>query len=222
MGMLSRISALFGRSDEDALSVPPMDGVFKPNALLDAAEHVLDLPAIDNLAVSADGGLHCSSGNALFRIDLQGRTPHLIRAFDDPIRMIATRPSGGFAIAAEGMGLAIMDEAGGFHLVDLPTDQSACITAGVFEDDDTLLLAVGSRQHSMSDWKRDLMSHGTSGLVIRHTITTGRTEILESSLAFPYGLARLADGAIAATMSRSPSMSSKAWAITGRAASAAR
>jgi hypothetical protein len=201
MGMFSRISALFGRSDEDALSVPPMDGVFKPNALLDAAEPVLDLPAIDNLAVSADGRLHCSSGNALLRIDLQGRTAHLIRAFDGPISMIATRPSGGFAIAAEGMGLGIVDQAGGFHPLDLPDHHAACVTAGLFEDDDTLLLAVGSKQHAMSHWKRDLMSHGASGLVIRHSITTGRTEILESGLAFPYGLAHLSDGAIATTES---------------------
>ncbi len=199
--MFSRISALFGRSDEDALSVPPIDGALKPNTLLDTAERVLDLPDIDNLAASADGGLHCSSGNRLFRIDLQSRTASLVREFDGPISMLAARPAGGLAVAVEGAGLAIVDKAGAIRSIDLPDDHASCLTAGLFEDDDTLLLAVGSRQHTMSDWKRDLMSHGATGLVIRHTISTGQTDILESGLAFPYGLARLPDGAIAATES---------------------
>lgn len=199
--MFSRISALFGRNDEDALSVPPMDGVFKPNSLLDAAERVLDLPAIDNLAATADGALHCSSGNRLFRVDLQARTTKLIGEFDGPISMLAARPAGGLAVAVEGAGLAIVDETGTTRSIGLPHDHAACLTAGLFENDDTLLLAVGSRQHAMSDWKRDLMSHGASGLIIRHTISTGQTEILESGLAFPNGLARLPDGAIAAAES---------------------
>ncbi|WP_411036374.1 hypothetical protein [Shinella sp. BYT-45] len=201
MGIFSRISELFGGSDEDGLSVPPMDGVFKPNTRLDTAERVLELPAIDNLAASAEGALHCSSDNSLFRVDLQSRTAGLVREFDGPISMIAARPSGGLAIAVEGAGLAVIDEAGAVHSIGLPQDHAACLTAGLFEDDDTLLLAVGSRQNAVSDWKRDLMSHGASGLVIRHSIASGRTDILESGLAFPYGLARLPDGAIAVTES---------------------
>lgn len=201
MGIFSRIRALFGGGDEDGLSVPPMDGVFKPNTRLDTAERVLDLPAIDNLAVCADGALHCSSGNRLLRIDPHGRTASLVHAFDGPISMIAARPGGDLAVAVEGTGLAIVGQTGGLRPAGLPQDHAACLTAGLFEDDDTLLLAVGSRQHVVSNWKRDLMSHGASGLVIRHSIATGRTEILESGLAFPYGLARLPGGAIAATES---------------------
>lgn len=199
--MFSRISALFGRSDEDALSVPPMDGALKPNTLLDTAERVLDLPYIDNLVASADGGLHCSSGNRLFRIDLQASTAKLVREFDGRISMLTTRPGSGLAIACEGAGLTIVDETGAIRSIDLPKDHAACVTAGLFEDDDTLLLAIGSRQHAMADWKRDLMSHGATGMVIRHTISTGRTDTLESGLAFPYGLARLPDGTIAVTES---------------------
>lgn len=201
MGIFSRISAFFGRGEEDALSVPPMDGVFKPNTMLDAAERVLDFPEIDNLAAAADGGLHCSSGNRLFRIDLRSRTAELVREFSGPITMVAASPAGGLAVAAEGVGIAVVDTEGGDRRLGLPHEHTACLTAGLFEDGDTLLLAVGSRRHAMSEWKRDLMSHGADGLVVRHVLSTGRTDVVEGGLAFPYGLARLSGGAIAVTES---------------------
>lgn len=200
MGVFSRISAFFGRSDEDALSVPPMDGVYKPNNLLDAAERVLDLPAIDNLAASP-AGLHCSGGNSLFRIDLQTKALTLLRQFDGPISMLAASLSGDIAVAVEGTGMKLIRPNGEQRQLDLPRENTSCVTAGLFDGEDTLLLTVGSRQHPMSDWKRDLMSHGATGLVIRHSISAGRTEIMQSGLAFPYGLARLEDGTVAVSES---------------------
>jgi hypothetical protein len=200
MAIIARISAFLGRGDEDALSVPPMDGVYKPNNRLDTAERILELPAIDNLAASP-AGLHCSSGNSLFRIDLQTRTSALLRQFDGPITMLAASPAGDIAAAVEGTGVKLIKATGEQRQLDLPREYTSCITAGLFDGEDTLLLAVGSRQHPMSDWKRDLMSHGATGLVIRHSIATGRTEIVEAGLAFPYGLARLKDGTIAVTES---------------------
>jgi hypothetical protein len=201
MGIFSRIAAFVGRGEEDALSIPPMDGVFKPNTHLDTAERVLDLPEIDNLATSADGALLCSSGNRLLRIDIKTATTSLVHAFDGAISMIAARPSGGFAVGVEGTGLRILDQAGNARATGLAPEFAACLTAGLFEDDDTLLLAIGSRRNAISDWKRDLMSHGTSGLIVRHSITRGESIVLAEGLAFPYGLAKLPDGTIVATES---------------------
>ena len=56
-------------ADDAGISVPAMDGVFKPDNRLEEAERLLFLPAIDNL-VASPAGLFCSSGNTLFRIDL--------------------------------------------------------------------------------------------------------------------------------------------------------
>ncbi len=200
MGIFSRIYALFGRGDEDALSVPPMDGVYKPNNRLDTTERVLDLPSIDNL-VASPAGLHCSGGNSLFRIDVGNRSTSLVRQFDGPITMLAADPNGDIAVAIEGTGVRIVTPSGDRRQLDLPLEYTSCITASLFDGADNLLLTVGSRQHPMSDWKRDLMSHGATGQLIRHVLSTGKTEVLQSGMAFPYGIARLADGAVAATES---------------------
>lgn len=200
MGIFSRISALFGRSDEDALSVPPMDGVYKPNNRLDTAERVLDLPDIDNLTASP-AGLHCSGGNGLFRIDLGNRNSTLVRQFDGPITMLAAAPNADIAVAVEGTGVKLVTASGDLRQLDLPCEYTSCISAGLFDGEDSLLLAIGSRQHPMSGWKRDLMSRGATGQVIRHVISTGKTDVLQSGMAFPYGIARLANGALVATES---------------------
>jgi hypothetical protein len=200
MGLLSRISASFGRSDEDALSVPPMDGVFKPNTRLDTAEQVLKLPAIDNLAATS-GAIYCSSGRTLCRIDPRTGFVAEIRTFDAPITAIATSPAGQIMIAVETIGFELVLPDGGGRKISLPDQYAACVTSALFQNEDTILLAVGSKSHALSDWKRDLMSHGASGLVASHTISTGKTEIVAGNLAFPYGLAIGADGAIAITES---------------------
>ena len=196
MGIFSHISAFFGRGDEDALSVPPMDGVFKPNNRLDTAERIVALPGIDNLAV-AGGALHGSSGAGLYRIDLPRRTAVPVAEFEGAVTMIAATSDGGLAVAAENAGLWHAEPGGDMRRLPLPADASACITAGLFEDDDTLLLTIGSRRHPMSEWKRDLMSHGSTGAVVRHRLSTGAAETVREGLAFPYGLARLADGRLA-------------------------
>ncbi|MGV1793700.1 hypothetical protein [Rhizobium sp. A37_96] len=90
---------------------------------------------------------------------------------------------------------------GDYRQLDLQRQCTACITAGLFDCENALLLAVGSCQHPMSDWKRDLMSHGATGQVIRHDLSTGKTDVVQGGLAFPYGLARSPGGGVAATES---------------------
>lgn len=201
MGILSRISNFLGRGDEDALSVPPMDGVYKPNTRLETSERVLDLPGIDNLAPAADGSLHCSSGSDLFRIDPQAGTARLVRRFEGPITTVAASAAGRLAVAAEGAGLAIVDGAGEVRAIKLADEHAACLTAGLFDGEDTLLLAVGSRRNPMSEWKRDLMTRGETGLILRCDLSGGHIEVLAGGLAFPYGLVRLPGDAIAVTES---------------------
>jgi sugar lactone lactonase YvrE len=200
MGLLSRIATFFGRSDDDALSVPPMDGVFKPNTLLDSAEIVLQLAGIDNLA-AADAMIYCSSGTVLHRIDPRRGSAAVVKSFDAPITAIATSPSGQIAIAIEKLGIELLSPQGAGRLINLATTYAACVTAIVFRDEDTIVFTVGSQQHAMSDWKRDLMSRGATGLVASLTLSTGKTEILSDKLAFPYGLANGPGGTIAVSES---------------------
>ncbi|MCD1633321.1 hypothetical protein K7H91_06010 [Martelella mediterranea] len=200
MSLLSRIFAFLARDDEDALSVPPMDGVYKPNSLLDAAERVITLPAIDNLAVSPSG-LYCSSGGKVLRVDPRGGSHTLVHAFDGQVSMLAAAANGDLAAAVENIGVMLLRPSGETVVLDLPDDFRSCVTAGLFESDDQLLLAIGSLKNPVSDWKRDLMSHGDSGQIVRHTISSGATDVLSTGLRFPYGIVRLDDGAIAVTES---------------------
>lgn len=196
---MSFLSRLLGRDGEDALSVPAMDGVFKPNTRLDAAELVLELPAIDNLAAAPDT-LYCSSENTVFDID--PRTGHAkpVKEFAGAVTMAAASPAGRLAVGVEGAGLELFEE-GAWRRLDLPADCSSCITAGVFAGDDDLYLAVGSRQHAASEWKRDLMSRGATGALLRCRLSTQKTEIVREGLAFPYGLAVIEDGRLAVSES---------------------
>lgn len=196
MGILSRISALFGRGDEDELSVPAMDGLFKPNTRLDTAERLFAMSGIDNLAVAA-GRLHFSSGRCVYRFDFDQLHASPLVELDGVVTMLTAAPDGSVVAAAEGAGLRRIDPGGEVQSLAISGDGSSCVTAGLFENEDTLLLAIGSQRHPMPDWKRDLMSHGTSGNVLRYRLSTGRAERVVDGLAFPYGLARLADGGIA-------------------------
>jgi hypothetical protein len=199
MGIFSNLAAMFGRGNEDALSVPAMDGVFKPNTLLDSAEGVLQLPQIDNLAATTET-LYCSSGNTLFAIDGTAKHAEPVRQFDGAVTMVAASLSGNRAVGVEGAGVELfIDDV--WRSIELPADCKGCVIAGLFADGDTLYLAVGSRPHAASDWKRDLMSHGTSGVVLRCQLSTGKVDIVAENLAFPYGLAIMADGQLAVSES---------------------
>jgi hypothetical protein len=198
-GVMGFLSRLFGQDSEDALSVPAMDGVFKPNTLLETARPVLSLPAVDNLANGPDA-LYCSSENEVFRIDPATGDAGSVRKFDTPVTMIAASASGLLAVAATGTGVELLEN-GIWRSLDLPDDCASCVTAGLFTGTDDLYLAIGSRQRSANEWKRDLISHGSSGALVHCRLSAGTHEIFKEGLAFPQGLAAMADGRLAVSES---------------------
>jgi hypothetical protein len=189
---MSLLHRLFRRDDEDAARVPAMDGVFKPNAMLDTAERIVALRGIDNLAVT-DGVLLASSGDTLHRVDLAARTTEPLRRFAGAVTMVAASPSGRVAAGVEGHGVELGSVGGDWRALDLPAEDRGCVTAGVFRGEDELVLAVGSTEHRWSDWKRDLMGHGASGRVRACRLSDGSVETLAAGLAFPYGIAVAGD-----------------------------
>lgn len=193
MGAWSRFANWFGRGDEDALSIPTMDGKLKPNNRLDTAERLLQLPEIDNLAVVGDH-LVCSSGNVLLQTDQGARSAEQLRTFDGRVTAIAVSPGGTLAVGVEGHGLEI-GSGGAWQSRDLG-DANGCITAAVFRSETELLVTVGSRKHGWTDWKRDLMSNGASGAVLSVDVADGQTTVLREALAFPYGIEIASDGSV--------------------------
>jgi hypothetical protein len=173
----------FGRG-EASITTPPMDGAFRPNDLLDAATIVLEAPAPDALAATAQG-LVVSTGNSLKRVE-KPEDAFLAR-FDVEISALAGLPDGGAAIGlVDGQILFVGGQYDGKAVPAKP--DMRCITALAPARDGALLVAIGSSRHGCSDWKRDLMEKNASGSVWRLEPSSGVRTQIAADIAYPYGL----------------------------------
>lgn len=190
--MLNRI---LGRG-RHAVTVPVMDGPLQPNQQLEAARTLLEIEAIDNLSLSADGAW-LSAGAQLYRLDQDNGAVRATadRSCDDVICCLAQDDGGALAI---GLDRGAIEISGGRHdgLRINATDGAHAPTACLFTAPDTLIVANGSRDHLPSRWKDDLMSLGHSGSVVRVDLRTGATTVLADGLAYPLGLGQGAGGRI--------------------------
>jgi len=169
---------------EASITMPPMDGAFRPNDSLDAAPAVLQTPAPDSLAITAQG-LIVSSGRSLLRVDKAGGAP--VASFDAEISALAGLPDGGAAAGlTDGRILFVGGRYGGKTIAARP--QLQCITALAPAGDGTLLVANGSASNAPAEWKRDLMQKNASGTVWRLDPASGAATQLAGKLAYPNGL----------------------------------
>jgi hypothetical protein len=167
----------------EAVTIPPMDGAFRPNTRLDEAPLLAALTEADNL-VSTDGKLFASSGNAIVSIE-PGAEPVVAETFPIPVTALAVSPSGERVVALESGKLFI-----GGREAALPSAID-CITALAFGQDGTLWLTNGSADHAPSVWAADLMGKGASGSLWKRE-PGGAFGQVAGGLAFPFGV--LADG----------------------------
>ena len=173
---------------EASITMPPMDGAFRPNDLLDAASVVLQTSAPDDLAMTSMG-MVVSSGRSLLRVDKPGDAP--VASLDSEISALAALPDGGVAVGlVDGRIVFVAGRYQGNTIATNP--QIKCITALTAARDGALLVANGSARRGPSDWKRDLMEKGSSGSVWRLEPASGTWTQLAANLAYPNGL--LEDG----------------------------
>src|SRR6202041_1787719 len=143
--------------------IPPMDGAFRPNDLLDLAPSNLEAPAPDCLAVTSHGVI-VSSDLSLLRVDKAGG--EAIASFDTPISALTGLPDGGAAAGLiDGRIEFVGGERGGTTLAKNP--EAACTAALAPASDGALLVANGSATKGPAAWKRDLMEKNASGSVWR-------------------------------------------------------
>lgn len=168
-----------------AITIPPMDGAFRPNTGLDDADVLSRLPAPDNLVWN--GRLIASSDASLYGLSDSGE-PELLQSFAAPISALAVSPAGDLAVALD---------SGALHLagseIDLPAELR-CITALAYAADGILWLANGSDRHTPSAWAADLMEKNARGSVWRRDASGFRR--VADGLAFPYGLLPEASGVV--------------------------
>jgi hypothetical protein len=175
------VDRFLGRGDA-AVTVPPLDGAFRPNRRLDDAADRAALAGVDALAV-AGGVVHASSGGqVMIRDGAQGW--QVLR--DWGVQVTALAPfAGGLAVALADGRLAVT---GGRHDGWQVNTGLRCIIA-LAEQDGTILAANGAEGLPPDDWQRDLMQRGTSGSVWRIAPATGQRDRLAAGLAWPAGLA---------------------------------
>ena len=165
-----------------AVTIPPMDGAFRPNTVLDDAAVALDLPAADNL-VLYQGQVMASSGATLHTLDGSN-----VQSFAAPVAALAVAPDGTLAVALENGTLTV-----GGVAAALPPDVR-CITDLAYGPDGGLWLANGSAQNGVSAWSADLMQKNASGSVWRYA--DGACHKIAGGLAWPYGLLPDAAGVV--------------------------
>ncbi|MEP6568110.1 MAG: hypothetical protein ABJB10_23480, partial [Mesorhizobium sp.] len=163
-----------------AVTIPPLDGAFRPNTRLDDAPVFAGLTEPDNLLVSGDR-LLATSGNAIYTIAASAE-PAVVETFQAPATALALSPSGELTVGLENGKLLIAGKD-----VSLPADLR-CITALTYADDGTLWLANGSADHSPSQWAADLMKKGVSGSLWKRERGSAEFQKVAGDIAFPYGL----------------------------------
>ncbi|TPJ39222.1 SMP-30/gluconolactonase/LRE family protein [Mesorhizobium sp. B2-5-13] len=162
-----------------AVTIPPLDGAFRPNTRLDDAPAFAELTEPDNLLV-ADGRLLASSGNAVYAIAV-GVEPAVVGTFPSPVTALTLSPSGELTVGLESGKLLIAGRE-----LSLPAG-IGCITALAYAGDGTLWLANGSAEFSPSQWAADLMKKGASGSLWGRA-AGGEFRKVAGDIAFPYGL----------------------------------
>ncbi len=171
-----------------AVTIPPMDGAFRPNTALDKADVLLEIGAPDNLAF--DGAhLLFSSGGDVLTLAPGSDAPERVERLPATVTAMAAGPDRALAIACDD-GSIVID--GGKHADKRLTPASlgnlACPTALAFDGADHLLVAQGSGRHRASDWAVDLMEKNAGGSLWRVNLESGAAQRLAGDLAFPYGI----------------------------------
>jgi hypothetical protein len=192
MGLTRALDRWFGRG-EFSVTVPPMDGAFRPNDRLDAAEVALELPAPDALAVTSRG-LLVSSGARLVNLDKPGDALD----YGAEITALTGLPDGGAAAALADGRIVFTD---GRAIAAHPDIR--CITALAPAADGGLLVANGSASFSPAEWTRDLMAARPTGSLWRLDPATGRASQLAGGLAYPNGLVDEGGGVVVSESWRS-------------------
>ena len=171
-----------------AVTIPPMDGAFRPNTVLDDADVMSHLSEPDNLAV-LKGEVIASSGNAIYCLN-KGAEPKLLRSFEAPITALAVSHDDRLAVALETGQLYVEGEP--VHLLE----EVKAITALAYSYDGALWLANGSKDHLCSDWAADLMSKKSCGSIWVRQTPSVPFEKVADGLAYPYGLCPLSGGRV--------------------------
>ncbi len=186
--LLTRTLDRFIGRAASAVTVPPLDGAFRPNRALEEATVLADVAAPDNLAGNGDGAFF-TLGNQVVRLGTEGAPPSPVASFDAEITCLAMAPDGAMVAGLANGKLVIK---GGRHdglvVKTLEGRPLVCPTALAFSSPDRLLLTQGSATNAPTAWQRDLMEGNASGSVWHLDLKSGAALCLADGLAYPAGI----------------------------------
>lgn len=186
------LDRLLGRG-EAATTVPIMDGALRPNRLLDAAQVVARLSGIEDIACSADQLWVCA-GSDVYRLAGDGlQKAHNLPA---PVTALAAAPDGRLAVALQGRQVRLLGGAHDGAQLDQVAGQPLRSVNALAFGAQTLWITEGSRQRDYTQWSHDLMELGHSGRVCAWHWAEGSSKEIAKDLAFAFGAAEGADGAL--------------------------
>ncbi len=184
MSLLDPLLDLFrGRT----ITVPPLDGAFRPNTCLDDAPLLAATDAPDAIVSGADGGVYVSSGRAVLSLDVATGRTACVATLDSAITALAALPAGGLMVGLDDGRLVRLGEGGRAEVI--AAEGLACPVAMAARDDGTVLVAQGSATRRPSEWARDLMERNATGTLWSVEPERGSARPLARDLAYPYGLA---------------------------------
>jgi hypothetical protein len=183
--------------NRDRHGIPPMDGPFHPNDLLDEVDVFSDtMKDIDDIAINEKGDIYVSSGNTIVRLNgSSGQRETVFAQFDTKVGGINFHPDGRLMACVSRKGLVIIGNDGKQTWITTADGQTIlCPTTAVADRNGKIYIADGSTYHDPQNWVRDLMEKRKAGRLIIYEPHTGKSHVLLSELSYPYGLAITNDG----------------------------
>jgi hypothetical protein len=170
-----------------AITIPPLDGAFRPNTALDDALTVATVPAPDNLCVK-DGQVLYSSAGRVGALDPPGQAKAFTgMTFELSVAAMAVAPAGRLAVALTDGSVVLCEDGGGRREIPAPKG-FACPTALAFDGEDALYVCHGSARHGPNDWVVDFMEKRASGALVRIELNTGKQDLIARGLSYPHGV----------------------------------
>jgi len=180
----------FGRGAY-SITVPPMDGVLRPNETLETAPVLATLPAPHHLH-TVDDALWCASGASLYRTTPASCTVVQTYAADISAFSLATH------LAHARPCVATVDGS-----LDLPMGTSGfpenalrqCVTGLTLDAVGGCFVTVGSAHNGARAWQKDLLERRASGS-LWYVSAQGQARLIADALAWPQSPLVKADGSV--------------------------
>ncbi len=181
-------------------AIPSLDGALSPNDRLDGCTVIGEpLAGVDDVATAPDGTVYVSAGRRVLKLsgdDLVTRT--LVAELEGDAGGLAVHPDGRLLVCVAGRGLAAIDPAKPEPRWLESADGRALggLLSVAASPDGRIFMVEGAVGRTPDQWRHILMEKGRSGRLIACGPDLANPSVLLRDLAYPYGVAASADGAM--------------------------